>query len=367
MPTPLEILEAAYSTAVSLPPISDLYTPFREKLAPIIAYSENQKGVLAALITSLVKKVETPSQDIRLHKTVFPGGYSGRSYDTVFVTPFIRQKFGRLGMAESGWLTRSIEQPHPFTLDFPGKIQNQAVREAFLQTLHDVEVNQAPANIYLIALLQGLIEQTANQTKLVIPRLGRPIPIGTIMGMLQAHFETRATGTALLPVLALYSIHQTMLGLPRYIGKNLLPLKSHTTPDSRSKSIGDIEITHVDGRYFEAVEVKFGKPITADLIQIAAEKFLAHPIERYYLLTTATPNILSPDEINRQVEDIRQKHGCEVIVNGVIPTLKYYLRLLPDPAIFIETYTQALYNAFEQASDIKAVHLERWNQLMDDL
>jgi len=91
----------------------------------IVTKAESQKAVLAATLTSLVKKVVTPEQDIRLHKVEMPGGYSGRSFDTQYVTTFLHEKMPRLAMKSgSGWLTRSIEQNHAFGLDFTGKIQD---------------------------------------------------------------------------------------------------------------------------------------------------------------------------------------------------------------------------------------------------
>lgn len=38
------------------------------------------------------------------------------------------------------------------------------------------------------------------------------------------------------------------------------------------------------------------------------------------------------DEIENRIFGILQIHGCEVIVNGVYTTLKYYLRLLSNTA-----------------------------------
>ena len=41
-------------------------------------------------------------------------------------------------MAESGWLTRSLEQPYPYTKDYSGKISS-GLRTPFLNTLDYVE------------------------------------------------------------------------------------------------------------------------------------------------------------------------------------------------------------------------------------
>ena len=80
MANPQEILENAYQKALSatgnLNPEQVLW------VQAIVTHSETQKAVLAALITSLTKKLETPTQDIRYHKIELPNGYSGRVYDT---------------------------------------------------------------------------------------------------------------------------------------------------------------------------------------------------------------------------------------------------------------------------------------------
>ena len=54
---------------------------------------ESHKGVWTTLITSVVYKINYPEQDIRKHKIEFSGGYSGRSYDTKFITPVLKKKW----------------------------------------------------------------------------------------------------------------------------------------------------------------------------------------------------------------------------------------------------------------------------------
>jgi len=88
----------------------------REWLNNIVEKSESFKAVLAVLTTSLVKKIMDPDQDVRYHKVELEKGYSGRTLDTKSITPFFKSRFRRLAMSESGWLTRSLEQPHPFTI-----------------------------------------------------------------------------------------------------------------------------------------------------------------------------------------------------------------------------------------------------------
>ena len=69
----------------------------------------------------------------------------------------MKAKFRRFAMAESGWLTRSLEQPYPYTLDYEGKIRNKTVKDAFLQILNDIEENKADPKKYLQAIFSALI------------------------------------------------------------------------------------------------------------------------------------------------------------------------------------------------------------------
>jgi len=129
-----------------------------EWLKVIVDNVENQKSIIAVLITSLLKKVVSPNQDIRLHRKEFEGGYSGRSLDTHVTTPWLKYHFPRFAPKESGWLTRSIEQPHPFNKEFPGKIRNEKVKEAFLSILDSIESESKKeygakkARIYLLKI-----------------------------------------------------------------------------------------------------------------------------------------------------------------------------------------------------------------------
>jgi len=79
--TPEEILEKTYTEAEKFD-FKKLSNEQRAWIKIIAGNCERQKAVVTALITSLVKKIETPLQDIRLHREEFNGGYSARVYDT---------------------------------------------------------------------------------------------------------------------------------------------------------------------------------------------------------------------------------------------------------------------------------------------
>jgi len=119
-----------------------------------------QKGVYTVLITLLVHKILEPSQDIRNHQSNLPGGFSGRSIDTKYITPTLKE-LKLPAMAESGWLTRSLEQPYPYNLHYNGKISNKAVKEAFLNIIDLVEKNPQKAT----SVIKLLIHQVRKFTE----------------------------------------------------------------------------------------------------------------------------------------------------------------------------------------------------------
>jgi DNA (cytosine-5)-methyltransferase 1 len=140
----------------------------RKWLTTIISKAESFRAIVTVLVTSLVKKIEDPKQDIRYHKNELKRGYSGRTFDTKFITPFFKKFFPRFAMKESGWLTRSIEQPYPFTLRFPGKIRNKDVKYSFLQILHDIEENKANSEDYLAAVFILLLREIKKSDSLLL-------------------------------------------------------------------------------------------------------------------------------------------------------------------------------------------------------
>ena len=100
--------------------------------------------------------MQHPKQDIRNHQTQIKKGFSARTIDTKFITPTLKE-LGLPSMAESGWLTRSLEQPHPYTLNYEGKISNKIVKESFLQLIDTVENNTLDPKYILVELFINII------------------------------------------------------------------------------------------------------------------------------------------------------------------------------------------------------------------
>ncbi|MBL8192974.1 MAG: DNA cytosine methyltransferase, partial [Blastocatellia bacterium] len=139
------------------------------------------------------------------------------------------------------------------------------------------------------------------------------------------------------------------------------------SPDSRSKSLGDIEIKSTDEFPFEAIEIKHLKPISLDIISDVYQKIKNTSIDRYYILTTNEPNFDDKKSIEQKIIEYSKLHSCQIIVNGVLPSLKYYLRLVSNPELFINKYTYWLEYEYNRASGIKKEHLQVWQEICKNL
>jgi DNA (cytosine-5)-methyltransferase 1 len=364
---PTEFLETIYNISMQIVGSddrikSDLDQSTANYLSEILRRSESAKAVITVVLTSVVYKTLNPEQDIRKHQTSISNGYSGRTFDTRYVTPFLKSvKFP--AMSESGWLTRSLEQKAPYDLNYPGAISPESLKTAFIETICFIQKGKDLDKL-LSFLFQGLIiQRNAQQIDLAKPL---NLSIATIIELLSRHFDTKysAEGASRLPVLALYAAYQCLVTeIKRFEGKVLLPMENHTSADTRSGRIGDIDIVDEKERAFEAVEVKHGIQITAQLIKDAFEKFKTTQVNRYYLLSTSNINASQAEEINKEIEKIKNIHGCHVIANGLIFSLKYYLRLLSGTAQFIENYV----NLVESDTALKFEHKKEWNNIISQM
>ncbi len=341
---------------------SDLDREHSEAIDTIIAESEANRGVYTVVITSVVYKMLHPEQDIRKHQSSIPGGYSGRTFDTKHITPFLK-KCSFPSMSESGWLTRSLEQKVAYDRNYTGAIKKK-LKQSFLLVLNDIEEKALSPEKVLDYMLQALVIQ--REQKKIALAVPQNLSIEEIVNLLDRHFHStyKSHGAARLPVLALYAAYECVVNeCRRYEDKVLQPLESHTSADSQSGRIGDIEVDNSDSTPYEAVEVKFDIPVSIDIVLTAKNKIEKTKVKRYYILSTKNPVESDLTEIQKTVRKLKNTHGCQMVVNGVKPTLKYYLRLLDDTAVFIDHYTSLL-------SSDKAVlfeHKEEWNNLVSTL
>lgn len=344
--------------------VSDIVLPddVASRLDIIAANCFKLKGVYTVTVTLLFYKYLNPAQDIRYHQEQQENGFSGRVFDFENVTPVLK-KFGLPSMAESGWLTRSLEQPYPYTLDYSGKISG-GCKIPFLKSLDYVQKNPDAALPMLRYLLHNVLRQVA-VNKVEITPLNNPdsLTIDMIVSVLDEHFNTKY-GThngAKLPVLAFYAIYKSIITeVKRYDNCELAPLASLTACDLTSKASGDVEIFR-DGKHFESVEIKLDKPIDATIVRVVEEKIYRFNPTRYYILSYYGVKNEDYAEIQQIVDNVRNTHGCQIIINGLLPTLKYYLRLIYDLSDFWNCYCELVQND----SELQKIHKEVLNRIIE--
>ena len=116
-------------------------------------------------------------------------------------------------------------------------------------------------------------------------------------------------------------------------------------------------------KLFEAIEIKLDKSIDVNILRIAKEKIVRYNPKRYYILSYYEINEKDRDVINEIIEEVKSKHGCQIVVNGVLSTLKYYMRLVSNLEEFISIYS----NLIEKDSELKRIHKEKWNEFVLEL
>ena len=364
---PFDFLEKVYKEASKEKDVKNLNDSQKNNIKIIVEKEQNNKGVFTAIVSSLTYKCLFPYQDVRYHKIELPNGYSGRSFDTKYVTPFLKEKRFLGAMKESGWLTRSIEQSHPFTRDFPGKINNKELKDAFLNIFEDIEENNVLAYEYLKGIfILSQIEKQKRTIEIINPITKESnMSITKIMELMNKHFYYKysSRGASILPVIAFYSIYQCMIKhFDRFKDKTLDKLSSHTSCDKSSGETGDIVVRDKEtNEIYEVLELKYEIKPNFLMVQDAYDK-IKHKenVQRYYILSTKHADKEEMEKINKFIEKVYEEYGCQIIINGVFDSLKYYLRLLTDTDEFITYYTKNL----QENTELNYEHKIAWNRII---
>lgn len=319
------------------------------------------------IITCLAAAAADPTCDPRYHRPnegtmpAPPIGktyFTGRSISEIIVYPWLAEHEFRGAM--SGWQTRVFERERPYLLDYPENIAR--VKAEFLAILDSVANGRVAAHHVLIEFfrLEIIESQRRSTAVLSVADAGRTsgMTIDCMVRILETHFAMPRS--ARLPVLALYATLQVLLPtVDRYKGHRLRPMSEHSAADANTGAAGDIEIEDEFGNCVEAVEIKHGVSIDDNIIRRICEKVSASHVSRYYVLSTLEPNQVTLDG-RRKMKAALDGNGCQIIINGVLPTIKYYLRLALDPSQFLEKYGNLL------ATDRRVIsaELEEWRRLI---
>ncbi len=332
--TPNDILKSLLLRKVTV----EINQELIDYLDMIIKERENRIAVMTMTICLLLKKHTDPSQNITLHQAKMTGGFSARGFDERFVTPFLKDNKFPYMKSGSGALTRSLEHSIPFNLGYTGGITPKELKKAFLEIVDSVQNRGAISEELLIYILNKLVIYRDRDTsiKLIIPS---NLSIKDMVAKLHQHFNACKHG-ARLPQLAIYAVYTILTKeMDRYKQHTLCKLQSHQSADRKTHFLGDIQVNDENGIPFEVVEIKHKIQLTANLVEECYDKFKTSKINTFYLLST-NEELKEPEEISNKIMYIYKTHGCQMIVNGVFITLKYYLRLLSDPYLFLNKYLE---------------------------
>ncbi|CAG8623922.1 8344_t:CDS:2 [Ambispora leptoticha] len=337
-----EKLLEVYQKSSNVADISNISDEMMNFLKIITDNIDKNKGVYTVLITLMVHKLLEPEQDIRLHKIEFKNGFSGRTIDTKHITPTLRE------------------------LGLPAMAERKGMKEAFLKVIDAFQNDQSiTENMLRIILNKAILFKENNLIEIRKLDNADEISITAIIELLKKHFTEKydTWGGSKLPVLAFYAIYKSLiLEVDRYKSCKLEPLGSHTASDRTSKSAGDIQVIKND-RVFEAVEIKLDRPIDINMARIAYEKIIKFNSERYYILSDMRVLEKDQPEVNELILKIKEKHGCQLIVNGILPTLKYYLRLISNPKKFFNEYIELV----EDDTELKTIHKNKLKSLVEEI
>lgn len=331
-------------------------------LEVIAKNAENRKGVFTVTVTSLFVKSQNPNQDTRLHQANMPGGYSGRSVDTKVVTPTLK-KYDFPSMAESGWLTRSLEQNAPFDLSFPGKVNPKELKQAFLELLR--ESNEHRLNNYeALAFLLNRVRDKHVKPRLEAVGFESDSKISPLMAMtlLRDHWcsKYRGSGASRLPVLAVFCCLKHLVHAGNSAGfSSLLELENHTSPDLRSKALGDIEVLNDNGEISKVFEVKFGKSIGVSEIYEIGKKISGKNVDTYVALTD-TQHDVDREELHEAILSVEKLSGARLVVQDTFSFLETSILYLPS----VENYILDYLNLVKLDRSLKYAHISRLMELL---
>ena len=370
----IETLEKFYQQAIELienQALSEIQEEIKVSLDIFIQKIETDKSLIQVIITTLLKKIIKPEQDIRLHMAKFPNGYSARVLDTKVTTPFFKINFPRYANKETAFLTKATRAEIIWNFEEGIKLplRSKSLVEPFL-TLTDKIENQKidieQCLVYILSQLHLLSQshEVVFAETLEVANSVNIININRVMKMVERHFEEPLSSR--LPVIVIFAIYKQLFKtIRRFENKILLPLNVHTSADKHG--YGDIEIRDNHNNPFEILEIKHNVPIDRNMILDIVKKSANTTIERYYILTTYNNCFINQDEeeyINELILGIKRERGLEIIANGIVNTLKYYLRFIEDYHEFISTYTEELVIDARNSTEVKDSHIQAWRIIL---
>jgi DNA (cytosine-5)-methyltransferase 1 len=144
MTEPFDILEEIYFEALIMVEegkLEDILSEIKESINPFIEKIETDKSLVQLIVTTLLKKIVSPEQDIRLHMAKFEGGYSARGLDTEVTTRLFKRYFPKYANKETAFLTKATrtEIIWDFTNGLKLPLRSKQLIQPFLQLIDKIQ------------------------------------------------------------------------------------------------------------------------------------------------------------------------------------------------------------------------------------
>ena len=258
---------------------------------------------------------------------------------------------------ETHWLSQTFSFAAEFRPGLNLKTVPKKAGPLLADTVAAIQANGSAQFAEAVAtqiLLEKIKIRNASQVVLTRPK---DLSIEATIALVRRHInQPYRKKSPRLPQLIIYAIYQCLVvHVGRYKGCQLEKLGRMKSADRKADTIGDIVLTK-DSNAVEAVEIK-QQPIKFVHVSEAIDKVRALSVRRYYMLSTAGVAEGDIEEIDFRKLKFLKQNGCEIIINGVLDSLSYYLRLLPDTNEFVFNYAQLV----ETDEDTNYEHRESWN------
>lgn len=326
----------------------------------VVELSKIKHAARGIALTLAAYKVTEPTQDIRCHKSEHPGGFSARSIDNAGTVRFLQANSLDYNV-ETHWLSQTFSFAGPYMADLVLKTQPKKAGPLMIKVVNGIENAADPVGFSkaVLQIFMGSLINIRNNNKVQLEK-PQNLSIEQTTNLIRQHFLRKYDkNSPRLPQVAMYAIYEAILPtMDRYKGLELGPLERMKAANRKSGSVGDIDVNK-GGQPFEAVEIKFQIAINRDHVAEAIQKIKTESVQRYLILSTVGVAEGEAAEITNLTHNFRRSNGCEIIVNGVFDTIKYYLRLIDSPATFINLYTALV----EKDPDLGYEHRLAWNEV----
>lgn len=285
--------------------------------------SEVGRTLVGVTVLQLAIKSIAPEQNIRLHKGgarrgsfSWENGISMRTFDSNYVTPFLREK-DLLKVNKFGvFMTRSLAENYPYTKLY--KADMKGPFKEWIVIVDAIENNEMNPKLSLKYLLKVLKEKSDNFQNMVLDALNNPLLMNetnltVVKNKLQSFFNSTSYSARAFEVV-IHSLYQALddIGL---LELELVPLSQMRSANKKHGNVGDIELK-MNNIIVESWEAKYRKPYLRDELEELKDKIEFAPgIEIAGFIVDSEPDLRT--DILSRVEEI------ETLENVKIPILSF--------------------------------------------